>query len=69
MNIKKYDLFATSPSILAEAIRGAKMNCCSICTAPFFGLCKPFCKYNNKAVRVYLEDKLGEEYDKAFREG
>lgn len=66
---KKHELFTTAPSILADAIRGEKMNCCDVCTAPFLGLCKPFCKYRKASVRVFLTDKLGEEYDKIFREG
>lgn len=61
--MKKYRLFTTSHSVVADAIRGKKMNCCEVCTSPYFFLCRPFCKYKDASVRVFLDDALGKEYD------
>ena len=65
--MKKYNLFTTSHSILADAVRGKKMMCCDVCTTPLFHICKPFCKYNKASVGLYLSDVLGREYDQVFR--
>lgn len=54
------NLFTTSPSIVeikgALTETGENVSCCTICTAPLLGLCKPICKYRKATYKEYIEN-------------